>query len=107
MICQKSANRAAIVLLGGALILSLAFIAACEKSESQSATPTAGATYANANCPMMGRKIDPSAVTGNLVREFEGQKVAFCCGKCPGKWDKLTNDEKTQKLAASIVKPAE
>ena len=101
------ANRAAVLLLGGALILSLAFIAACEKSEPQSATSTAAATYANANCPMMGSKIDATAVTSNLVREFEGQKVAFCCGGCPGKWDKLPDDEKTQKLAASIAKPAE
>ena len=46
MICQKFANPAAVVLLGGAFILSLGCIAGCEKSEQQAATPAAAATYA-------------------------------------------------------------
>ena len=39
--------------------------------------------FANTVCPIMGSKIDPANVPANLIREFKGQKVAFCCGGCP------------------------
>ena len=55
--------------------------------------------FANTVCPIMGSKIDPAKVTADLVREFNGQKVAFCCAGCPAEWDKLS---KTQKRATLI-----
>jgi len=61
--------------------------------------------YANTRCPMMGSKIDPSKVAPNLVREFKGQKVAFCCGGCPAAWDKLADADKGDKLA-KVAAPA-
>lgn len=61
--------------------------------------------FANTKCPMMGGTINPEKVTDALTRKFEGQTVAFCCGGCPGLWDRLTDEEKQVKLAA--VKPDE
>ncbi len=57
------------------------------------------AQFANTTCPMMGNAIDPTKVTPELTRMHGEQKVAFCCGMCPPKWDALTDDEKDAKLA--------
>ena len=64
-----------------------------------------GPTFVNTACPIMGTKIDPAKVTPDLIREFNGQKVAFCCAMCPPKWDKLTDTEKKAKLMAAIAIP--
>ena len=55
--------------------------------------------FANASCPIMGSPINPKKVTKNLIRDHEGQKIAFCCGGCPSAWDKLSDKEKDAKLA--------
>ncbi|MHC4637389.1 MAG: hypothetical protein ACYTBP_10845 [Planctomycetota bacterium] len=55
--------------------------------------------FANVRCPIMGSPINPEKVAKNLIRDYKGQKVAFCCGGCPATWDKLTNAEKEAKLA--------
>ena len=54
--------------------------------------------FANTVCPIMGSKIDPSNVPASLIRDFKGQKVAFCCAGCPAQWDKLTNTQKNAQL---------
>ena len=64
------------------------------------ATAMAKPGFANTHCPMMGSKIDPAKVPENLVREYRGRKVAFCCGGCPGAWDTLTDAERDAKLGA-------
>jgi len=56
--------------------------------------------FINTTCPIMGNRIRPGAVTPDLIREYEGKKVAFCCGGCPEKWDKLSEAEKARALAA-------
>jgi hypothetical protein len=55
--------------------------------------------FANNLCPIMGSPINPAKVTKNLIRDYKGQKVAFCCAGCPATWDKLTDAEKNIKLA--------
>jgi len=55
--------------------------------------------FANVRCPIMNSPINPEKVTKDLIREYKGQKIAFCCGGCPAAWDKLTDAEKTAKLA--------
>lgn len=60
------------------------------------------AKVVNETCPMTGKKLDPANVPSDLIREFQGQKVGFCCGGCPGKWDKLTDAEKEAKLKKSM-----
>ncbi|MCH8120716.1 MAG: hypothetical protein IIC00_13450 [Planctomycetes bacterium] len=59
--------------------------------------------FVNNRCPIMGSPINPEKVTKNLVRDYTGQKVAFCCAGCPSMWDKLPNALKQAKLAK--VKP--
>ena len=57
----------------------------------------------NAKCPMpMGGKFDRTKVTTDLVRDFNGKKVGFCCAMCLPMWDKLSDAEKTEKLAAAM-----
>jgi hypothetical protein len=62
--------------------------------------------FANARCPIMGSPINPDKVAKNLIRDYKDQKVAFCCGGCPATWDKLTDAEKTAKLAKVMAMPA-
>ncbi|MHC4213466.1 MAG: hypothetical protein ACYSWP_08860 [Planctomycetota bacterium] len=59
--------------------------------------------FANIRCPIMNAPIAPEKVTKKLIREYKGQKIAFCCAGCPSAWDKLTNKQKDAKLAK--VKP--
>lgn len=47
----------------------------------------------NTTCPIMGGKVNPA-----LTRQFKGQTIGFCCGMCPGKWDKLDDQDKQAKL---------
>lgn len=59
--------------------------------------------FANNRCPIMGSPINLEKVASNLIRDYKGQKVAFCCAGCPSTWDKLTGAQKQAKLAK--VKP--
>ncbi|MBW8001366.1 MAG: hypothetical protein FVQ80_05020 [Planctomycetes bacterium] len=55
--------------------------------------------FVNNKCPFMGAPINPDKVTANLTRDYKGKKVAFCCAGCPTKWDKLSDEQKEEKLA--------
>ncbi len=55
--------------------------------------------FANSLCPIMGSPINPDKVTRNLIRDYQGKKVAFCCAGCPAAWDKFTAAQKQTKLA--------
>ena len=57
------------------------------------ATTQPAAKPVNSVCPIMGGKVNPS-----LTRQFKGQTVGFCCGMCPGQWDKLNDQEKQAKI---------
>jgi hypothetical protein len=81
---------------------SLAMLGGCKKDEPADVgvnVETAKIEVVNAKCPIMGNPIDPTAVPANLVREFDGHKIGFCCAACPEAWDKLSDAEKTAKLA--------
>lgn len=54
----------------------------------------------NTTCPIMGGKVDPKNVPSNLTRQYNGQTVGFCCAACPPAWDKLSDEQKAQKLQA-------
>ncbi|MCY2929079.1 MAG: hypothetical protein NTV86_06215 [Planctomycetota bacterium] len=70
-------------------------------SDAPAATPDGKPlTFANARCPIMGNPIDPAKVPASLIRDYKGEKVAFCCGGCPGAWDMLPASQKDAKLAA-------
>jgi len=55
--------------------------------------------FANNRCPIMGSPINPEKVAKNLVRDYMGQKVAFCCAGCPSTWDKLAEIQKQIRLS--------
>ncbi len=59
-------------------------------------------TVVNAVCPISGKKFDPYNVPDERIREFQGKKVGFCCPACPPAWDKLTDQEKQEKLDAAM-----
>jgi hypothetical protein len=61
--------------------------------------------FANTNCPIMGTPIQATSVPASLVRNFNGQKVAFCCPGCPATWDRLPLTDKVAKLAAATHEP--
>ena len=63
-------------------------------------TAPADGKVVNARCPIMGGKLDRDNVPASLTRTFNGQKVGFCCGGCPPKWDKLSDEQKAAKLKA-------
>jgi len=77
--------RAAALVLALAPLLSLA---ACGSSEPEAITPASLAKAAaavgsvNGLCPIMERLVAPD---GGSV-EYKGQKVAFCCPGCSGKF---------------------
>jgi len=57
----------------------------------------------NGKCPMMGDTLNKAAVPEKMVREFNGQKVGFCCPPCMPKWDALSDEDKAAKLAAAML----
>jgi hypothetical protein len=57
----------------------------------------------NTRCPIMGSPVKVDKVAKNLIRDYKGQQIAFCCAGCPSAWDKLSDDEKTVKLAQSVT----
>ena len=54
--------------------------------------------FANVSCPIMSSPINPDKVAKNLIRDYKGQKVAFCCGGCPGSGISSQMQRKTQSL---------
>ena len=98
---MKHVSLVAIVLVASAFG---ALTVGC-KDDKAPQTPAAGATvFANTNCPIMGTAINPAKVPASLIREYKGQKVAFCCASCPPAWDALTDEQKDAKLAAASPK---
>jgi hypothetical protein len=108
----KLNNRiAAVTVLVSAGLLILAVgcgdMSNCHKgmmghSDAPAATAADGKplTFVNTRCPIMGNPIDPAKVPASLVRDYKGEKVAFCCGGCPGMWDMLPASQKDAKLKA-------
>jgi hypothetical protein len=69
----------------------------CQKWMQKHSAAAAGKPV-NTVCPIMGGKVDPENTPKKLTRTFEGKTVGFCCAMCPKKWDKLSDEEKTEKL---------
>jgi hypothetical protein len=74
-------------------------LAACS-SDQQASTASGSATQVamvNATCPFTGEANDPAVTT-----QYKGKTVGFCCEGCVGKWNKLSDAEKAEKLAGSM-----
>jgi hypothetical protein len=61
----------------------------------------------NDRCPISGDKIDMMNTPEDQTVMYKGQKVGFCCTKCPLAWEKLTDKEKDEKLAKVMFKMPE
>ena len=61
--------------------------------------PAASGGIVNSVCPIMGGKVNPK-----VVAAYKDGKVGFCCPMCIPKWNKLSNAEQAQKLAALAKK---
>ena len=51
----------------------------------------------NTFCPIMGGEVQPDGGSAN----WNGTTVAFCCEGCAPKWEKLSEADKSAKLAAA------
>jgi hypothetical protein len=93
-----------IVALAGLAGVSLGLFAGCNGEDGDTEAGANGDTevmYVNQRCPIMpANKIDAENVPDNLVTEFHGHKVAFCCGGCPEQWEALSEEQKIEKLVA-------
>jgi hypothetical protein len=80
---------------------------AAQEGEDEIATqvatsPASGpAEFANIKCPIMRQRINPKHITPDLVVDFHGKKVAFCCGGCKPIWNSLSDADKQAKLDAA------
>ena len=68
-------------------------------NETMAAPVVAAGKFVNVRCPITGGSIDPAKATEATIRDYKGQKVAFCCPMCPPKWDKMTDAQKDAALA--------
>ena len=90
---------------GVALVASLALSACSTKPAADNEAvckdvKPGTVTTANAYCVIMNE--DP--VDPELVREYKGQRVGFCCKGCLPKWEALTDGQKDAALAKAIAK---
>jgi YHS domain-containing protein len=77
---------------------ALLALAACDASKpmtTEQATAAATAKgIANGVCPVMGNPVDPT--DPDLVVDYKGQRIGFCCGPCRPKF--LKDPEKYMKV---------
>ena len=78
-------------------LMAKMFTKAVSTGTGTSSSPTAAVI--NTKCPIMGGKVNPATVPANLIREFGGKKIGFCCAGCPKKWDNLPDAKKAELLA--------
>ena len=74
------------------LVTALTFTSGCADSGTDS---PAIATVVNTICPIMGHEVTDDGGRA----EFDGKTVGFCCPGCIDKWEALSDEEKTAKLA--------
>jgi len=104
---MKIANVLSLTLLAG-LAFCLVGCGGAEKPEqgdggADAAKDAGKVAVVNAKCPMMGNKINQAAMAPDMTRDYNGQKVGFCCPSCMPKWDALSEEDKEAKLAAAMT----
>ena len=90
------------ILASGLFVACLALGACASDSGSKAqathdATKTASVKTVNTTCPIGHEAVDPSVATSS----FKGQDVGFCCAGCKGKFDKLSDADKSAKLSSA------
>lgn len=74
-------------------VLAVFAFAGCQQTGNTSATAPV-----NSLCAMSGEELDADSPTAT----HDGKTVAFCCKRCLGKFNKLDDADKAEKIAASM-----
>ncbi|MEY3175130.1 MAG: hypothetical protein RLZZ436_3044 [Planctomycetota bacterium] len=85
-------------LLGFFSLACAAAITGCEQAPNATVATTA-LELANTKCPVMGNPVNASEIAPELIREWNGKKVGFCCPPCLEDWAEMTDAERAEKLA--------
>ncbi|MBI1249408.1 hypothetical protein GC197_16405 [bacterium] len=72
------------------------FALGCAQSATEPAADPVVMTV-NHHCPIMGGEV--TADGGKT--EWNGKTIGFCCSDCAPKWEALSDEQKTEKLAAA------
>ena len=80
------------------LLSALTFAVGCGSpvAEQNQTEPAPTVVLANTVCPIMG-----DAVNEELTTIWNGKTIGFCCAECLPEWNKLSDDEKSEKLASA------
>jgi hypothetical protein len=80
--------------------IALAALAACHGNKDSAATRDAAtpaataATPVNANCPFTNKPVN-----ARVTRTWSGKTISFCCNGCAGRWDGMSDADKSAKMA--------
>lgn len=88
-------------LTGLALLLSVSVMGCSQPASSDPDTAVNGSATSqgtvNDNCPIMGGEVSEDAPTV----QWNGKTIGFCCAGCDQKFMALSDEEKSEKLAAA------
>lgn len=83
-----------------AAVALLAIIAGCGEAPAPAVQEAAASNgLVNQYCPIMGGE-----ATTEVMVEWNGKKVGFCCPPCIEEWEELSETEKEQALASAKEK---
>lgn len=57
--------------------------------------------FANSRCPMGDNRLQFAPSSDMVIRDYKGQKLAFCGSTCATAWDQLSETQKDAKLKAA------
>lgn len=86
----------------GLLTTGLVFTGLLAATGCEQAPPAAIAAtveLANTKCPVMGNEIKADELAPELIREWNGKRVGFCCPPCLEEWAEMTDAQRAEKLA--------
>ncbi len=79
-------------------LASAACVTGCEQAP-EAVVSTAAIELANTKCPIMGNPVKAEDTPPELIRDWNGKKVGFCCPPCLEDWAEMTDAERAEKLA--------
>ncbi len=97
---RKTILTAAILTLGAGLLSGCKADAMAEDDATCLAPKPGTIVTVNQYCAVVGT--DP--VNPEIMTEWKGQNVGFCCKGCMPKWEKMTAEQKDTALAKAVAK---
>lgn len=87
-------------ILLGAVLLGCNQSTTTNSANEQSPGTELSSNPVNKVCPIMGGKVTSDGGSA----EWDGKLIGFCCPECQPKWDELSEQEKSENLAAAEEK---